>query len=370
MRRLTLPLMLGLAHGVADGAAGLLIGGLPHVMTAERVALLVLLYNLLAFGGQPLMGMLADHMRRPRVVALGGLLLLAAALVASGRPELGIVLAGLGSAAFHVGGGALALCATRGRAAGPGLFAAPGVVGLAAGGALAIAGYDARWAFIALLACLGVAILVLKLPPLPYRKAGPPRRLAEATVEFDRHDLVMLLLLAGIALRSVVWNVTELLVAGRVDMLLALALAAAAGKILGGSLADWVGWRRYTLAALALAAALLAFADRNLWLLLGGVALLQSTTPAALAASGRLLPRSPATAAGLALGLAIALGGLPIAVGLGPPLTALAPWLALAAALALGGGLVARSKRLTRAAPTTCFRASAGATSHIAEEPQ
>ena len=43
MRRLTLPLVLGLAHGVADGAAGMLLGSLPHSMALEQVALLVLL---------------------------------------------------------------------------------------------------------------------------------------------------------------------------------------------------------------------------------------------------------------------------------------------------------------------------------------
>src|SRR5262245_41952435 len=146
MRRLTLPLILGLAHGAADGAAGLLLGGLPHAMPLERVALLVLLYNLLAFGGQPLAGLLADYVARPRAAALAGLALLAGALLlGGGQPQAAVLLAGMGSAAFHVGGGALALSATGGRASGPGLFAAPGVVGLAAGGALAASGSGAAW---------------------------------------------------------------------------------------------------------------------------------------------------------------------------------------------------------------------------------
>src|SRR5262245_43874184 len=169
MRRLTLPLALGLAHGVADGAAGLLLGGLPGSMPLEQVALLVLLYNALAFGGQPVVGLLADRAGRPRAAALVGLLLLAGALLAGiGQPQAAVALAGLGSAAFHVGGGALALCATKGRASGPGLFAAPGVVGLAAGGALAAAGYTAIWPFLLPLLALAVAITTIELPALPY----------------------------------------------------------------------------------------------------------------------------------------------------------------------------------------------------------
>src|SRR5262245_39811343 len=168
MRRLALPLILGLAHGVADGAAGLLLGGLPHMMTLERVALLVLLYNALAFGGQPLLGLAADRLGQPRTAALAGLLLLAAALLVGQQPIAAVVLAGLGSAAFHIGGGALALCATQGRAAGPGLFPAPGVVGLAAGGALAASGYIAPWPFLLPLLVLAVALARIELPALPY----------------------------------------------------------------------------------------------------------------------------------------------------------------------------------------------------------
>ena len=61
MRRLILPLTLGLAHGVADGAPGMLLGTLPRAMALSQVALLVLLYNALAFGAQPLVGLLADR---------------------------------------------------------------------------------------------------------------------------------------------------------------------------------------------------------------------------------------------------------------------------------------------------------------------
>src|SRR5262245_205869 len=169
MRRLTLPLMLGLAHGVADGAAGLLLGGLAHTMSLERVALLVLLYNALAFGGQPIAGLIADRLGRPRAAAVAGLLLLSAALLLGQRqPQLAVALAGMGSATFHVGGGALALCATRGRAAGPGLFAAPGVVGLAACGALAAGGYLLVWPLVLALGVLMFAIVRLEVPTLPY----------------------------------------------------------------------------------------------------------------------------------------------------------------------------------------------------------
>jgi len=144
-------------------------------------------------------------------------------------------------------------------------------------------------------------------------------------------------LLAAIALRSAVWSSLQFLFEGRYDLLIAMALAAALGKIAGGVLADRVGWRRWTLGALALAAPLLIIGEQSLIALLAGVALLQSVTPVTLAATARLLPRYPATAAGLALGLAIAIGGLLPTGGLSTVISA-PPFLIsvlLAAALAL-----------------------------------
>jgi FSR family fosmidomycin resistance protein-like MFS transporter len=350
MRRLALPLILGLAHGVADGVAGLLLGGLPRTIALEQVALLILLYNALAFGGQPLVGLVADRLGRPRAAALAGLALLAAALAASAwQPRAAVALAGLGSAAFHIGGGARALCATRGRAAGPGLFAAPGVIGLAVGGALAASGLAPIGPGLALLGALAGAIALLELPALPYpskikdqpktKEADDPSSFVlgpSSHVEFETHDLIMLVLLAGIALRSAVWSSLSFLFAGRYDLLIAMAVAAAAGKVAGGLLADRLGWRRWAAGALVLAAPLLALGGQRAVPLLIGVALLQSATPAALAATLRLLPKQPATAAGLALGLAVAIGGLPAAGGLSlstaPPVLLA---VLLAAALAL-----------------------------------
>ena len=338
-RRFVLPLTLGLAHGAADGAAGLLLGGFAPRMPLAQVALLVLLYNILAFGAQPLAGIVADRLGRPRGAVLAGLALLAAALLAGPWPQGAALLAGLGSAAFHVGGGALALAATRGRASGPGVFAAPGVVGLAVGGALAAAGIPATGLALALLAALACAIAFLpQTPPAPVEET-------HAAPIFEPHDLVMLALLAGIALRSAVWSSLQLVFAGRYDLLIAMAVAAALGKMAGGALADWLGWRRWATLALLAAAPLLALGKEYTLALLAGAALLQSATPVGIAVAARLLPGRPATATGLVLGLAVALGGLPQIIGFGaaPSSPTIAAGTLLAAALAVWWALGRRA---------------------------
>ena len=105
-------------------------------MPLAQTGALVMLYNMLAFACQPLYGYLADRLNRPRVFAAGGLGLVALAmLIAPMQPVVAVLVAGLGSGAFHVGGGGLALIASEGRSGGAGIFAAPGVLGLAVGGA-------------------------------------------------------------------------------------------------------------------------------------------------------------------------------------------------------------------------------------------
>jgi len=311
------------------------------MMPLSHVSALVMLYNLLAFGCQPMAGWLADRLRRPREVALVGLPLLAASLlVMRAQPILAVTFAGIGSATFHVGGGALALCATRGRASGPGLFAAPGVAGLTLGGLLAATNHILIWPFLLLTVILGVAIAALEAPALPYDE---PR----AEPLFEKHDVVMLTLLAAIALRSLVWTTLQYFLQGRLEIIFALGMAAASGKLLGGFLADRFGWRRWTMGALLASALLLNVGGGQLWTLMFGVALLQSATPVALAATVQLMPRQPATAAGLALGLAIALGGMPMMGGWGftlgsPPILSL---IALAAAILIGLALTLQKRK-------------------------
>ena len=322
MNRHRLLLVLGLAHAVADGTAGWLLGTLSFTAATSQLAALVVVYNVLAFALQPFFGLLADRFERPQAATVAGLLLLVAA-VAVFRLDapISIGLAGLGSGLFHVGGGALALRVSRGRAAGPGVFAAPGVVGLACGGAAAVAGIAMSGPLAAALvgltaatvfACSGVADGAESSESAVPSGSSPDRHPV-----FETHDVIMILLLAAIALRSFVWSTLQIAWDGHVSALVGLAIAAGCGKLAGGWLADRIGWRRWAIGALAGSTPLLALGEKYPPLMFAGVALLQSATPVTLAAAARILPAYPATAAGLALGLAIAAGGLPLAA-LGP----------------------------------------------------
>ncbi|MBW4521329.1 MAG: hypothetical protein KME16_16725 [Scytolyngbya sp. HA4215-MV1] len=314
---------MGLSHGVADAAAGFLLGILPHQTSWQQTSLLILLYNLLAFGHQPIAGIVTDRWQCPRAAVWVGLgCLVLAVLLSQYQPQGAIMLAGIGSAAFHVGGGALATLSTPHQTLGAGLFTAPGVVGLAIGGALGIANDSAQGTLILLLLSCSGALLACKLPTISYsceidhpkafqfpaKNQNPKSQIQN--LEFVDRDWLLLVLLSAIALNSVVWTGFQFLLLGKTSVLVAVAIAAAIGKLGGSILAEWWGWRRWSISALILAIPLLVLGESHLVTLLPGVALLQSTVPVTLTATVCLMPHQPATASSLALGLAIIVSGI------------------------------------------------------------
>jgi MFS transporter, FSR family, fosmidomycin resistance protein len=310
MKKNYLPIILGFAHGVNDCAAGMLLGKLSGNASIYAVGFLVFLYNVLAFGAQPIAGLITDRIKNPKLISISGILIMAISLpLALINPVISVILAGAGSAMFHVGGGALALCVTPGKAAGPGMFAAPGVAGLALGGYFALI---SEFHLIPLVVMLGIAailIILSEIPELPYN-------IKTELEEFEKHDLVMVIILFAIALRSAIWNIFQLIDHGNEINIVLIGIAAMAGKIGGGFAADKIGWRNYAVSALTISIPLLIFGGSNLIIFLPGIALLQSVTPVLLASVARSLPRLPATASGLTLGLAIAAGGLPFTAGI------------------------------------------------------
>ena len=274
-------LVLGLAHGVADGSAGLLLGNLPSTRPGLQVALLIFIYNALAFGAQPLAGWFADKGERSRLTAITGLCLLALALfpMPTGGLEVSVLLAGIGSAAFHVGAGALTLRSCGGRSDGVGLFAAPGVVGLAIGGALAVSHQYPYFLF-----QIGLLVLLLVIAIWPNRFQPPLKLTRVQQPVFETHDWIMIGLLTAVSLRSLIWTSLQLASGGHIGALLALGVAAGIGKIAGGFLAERVGYRSWTFMALALAAPLIAFGGK--WLRRGTR---PSSSPACESGQARLI---------------------------------------------------------------------------------
>ena len=134
MKKQAVIILLSLGHGLNDCIAGYFLGRMVQVQADTlQIGLGLFLYNLLAFGGQYPVAILLERKANPRQFLLLSYGLNCSALfLFVVNPQLAIVLAGIASAIYHVAGGSV--CAEKNKATNIGLFAAPGVAGLVAGG--------------------------------------------------------------------------------------------------------------------------------------------------------------------------------------------------------------------------------------------
>lgn len=301
-----LPALLGAIHFLSDFSAGLIIGTAASVNSRENLSIMVLMYNVIAFGLQPLAGILSDRFSLSRLFVYIGLITGPASLLLfEVSPWLSILIAGIGSAVFHVGGGALSITADENKSVYIGVFLSPGVIGLALGG------YSAFGGIFPILPLAGLFLILLTAFFLVPAQQFHRQEGKQSSFVPDKHDVIMIIILLAIAFRSAVWNVFQYISAGDFAMLIPIALSAGMGKVTGGLIADYLGKRIWIYISLTFSILFLALSEYSRYFLFAGIFFLQSTSPVAIRILADAYRKIPATIAGLSIGFAIALGALP-----------------------------------------------------------
>src|SRR3989338_5495614 len=161
----------GTTHAVVDGICAAVIFSIlkNQIVSTTNFISLVILYNVLAFGLQAIFGLATDYFKSPRAVAfLGCILTGISAITFLSFPIVAIIFAGLGNALFHIGGGSISLNLTPKKATAPGIYVAPGALGLLVGILLGKSGQFIVWPFILILAVLCLLMFVIKKPEMNY----------------------------------------------------------------------------------------------------------------------------------------------------------------------------------------------------------
>ncbi|MDF1562997.1 MAG: hypothetical protein P1V51_08125 [Deltaproteobacteria bacterium] len=296
----------GVIHAVVDTVTVMTVYStlIVHDLSLQWTFYGIIAYDLLAFAGQAPLGYLVDRLRWPREALLAGIALSAlGALFLPLSALAAIALVGLGNALFHVGAGALSLYVRPGRATPPGIFVAPGALGLGLGYHLGNEGIYALAPMVLALALCFAFARRAEHPILPTIEERP-------TLAIPAPHLIAALLLFTIFTRALVGY------AGGRDcpklawVPLALILASFLGKGLGGFLSDRLGWIATSVGALVLSAPLIAYFGDSPVLLVTGMFLFQMTMPVTLVAITAILPGRPGLSFGLAC-LVLVLGALP-----------------------------------------------------------
>ncbi|MBQ6655641.1 MAG: hypothetical protein IJM79_09000 [Erysipelotrichaceae bacterium] len=267
-------------------------------------------YNFLAFVLQFPFGVLADHLtRKNRDRLLGSVMMvIAGTLLTVTGSWYAPVLAGLGNALFHVGGGILAIKEDdrshfRGRALG--VFVAPGAIGLFMGMLLSRSSAYAALKIAVSLIMLAMSLLI----GVTYSVNSPNYHPTEG--KEGKVVPVALCCFAVVALRSLVglgiafpWKTTTLL-----SVLSVICLAS--GKTLGGLVAARFGMKK-TIVVSLLASAICYLLGNNAIFGLLALVLFNMTMPLTLYLLAKTMPDQPGAAFGI-LTVALFVGYLPTA---------------------------------------------------------
>ncbi len=301
-------LAFGLAHAAVDATSTgvLFAAGLMHGIPLDEFYYLVLLYNLLAFALQPLWGRVFDRVQVPRLFAvLGCLIVMASATMFDGWCLLAVFLAGTGNAMFHVGAGSICLNLTPNRASGPGIFVAPGALGLLIGVTAGKTGYFVPWLFIMILGTCCIGLMLVRIPKIDYARE-------DLDLSLSALSFVFLFLLISVGIRSLVGFSVDFPWKEDFRLVVALTVAITAGKAVGGVLADRYGWIKVGVIGLVASAPLITLGGANALLATAGMCLFNMTMAVTLVAVALMLPGRPGFAFGAPC-LALFLGMLPTA---------------------------------------------------------
>jgi FSR family fosmidomycin resistance protein-like MFS transporter len=299
--------VFGLTHTLIDAAcAGVALSLVAAQQTSlQELAILIVLYNFLAFACQVPLGFLADKYKNPRATALLGSLLVAfSTILLYFSPILAVITAGIGNALFHIGGGTISLNLIPEKATAPGIFVAPGALGIFAGTFLAKTGsFNAGLFFVLILiACLLMA--KVKIPKINYQ-------IQAASKNTNYLEMALLLIFISVAVRSFVGSIVAFPWKSDISLAVAMVVAVFLGKALGGVLADRYGWRKIAAGALLLSAPLITFGAPLPIVAILGMFLFNMTMPVTLTAISNMLPGRPAFAFGLTC-LALFIGAFPV----------------------------------------------------------
>ncbi|MFI5380041.1 MAG: hypothetical protein ACHRHE_12150 [Tepidisphaerales bacterium] len=298
-------LLLAFGHMVVDATSIFAATRIatPATIGYDRAVGVILAYGLLAFAVQPLIGWAIDRWRIPTIAAaIGGLMAAAAALLCETAPMPALWLAGLGNALFHVGAGSICLQLARGTSAMPGVFVAPGDIGVILGTYTGRGDWGGIQFIIAACVLSGFLVATIRC----HTHVSPARRVPDTGPM--RLGVALALLFLAVAVRSCVGGVVTAPWLDAPAVWIGIAAAATLAKV-AGVIADRVGWIAFAVPCVLLAAPLTIHASTPASAM-AAMFLVQCAMPVTLAGMARVLPDRPALTFGLA-SMAIAFGAVP-----------------------------------------------------------
>ncbi|MBL8025291.1 MAG: hypothetical protein JNL74_02710 [Fibrobacteres bacterium] len=298
---------LGFVHAIIDftSAITIFLCASANNLQPDYVFRNAIIYNSIAFGSQFIFGLISDLSNRARLTMLLGIALAAAGLISAPFTVLpAILLVATGNSLFHVGAGSIVLRINPSKAVHPGVFVAPGAIGLAIG---IWFGKQGEWFLLPTVVLLTISFAAAFLISAKIDNVNKP--IVTEKRSFPLVSLIVLLLMVSVGIRALGGSMGGSFCLKSTYTPLIIALAAFSGKFMGGFVADRFGWIKSSVIALLFSVVVFKFLPGTAFAFMG-IMLFQMTMPVTLAALYNALPLRSGFAFGLAC-LALVAGTLP-----------------------------------------------------------
>ena len=297
---LILSSMYGIVHALVDCACAISIfSGIRACYSVREFAFWVVMYNIIAFVLQPIIGIYADKYGKYRLLTAAGCMLVIIGSCITFTGWISIVIFAFGNALFHIAAGAICLTMDKRRTAFAGIFVAPGDIGLAVGTLIGTNHViTPTILFYLSISFLGLIILINIIENKSKRLSKPEFvNNTELNGKFIR--LAIMFLCVVITIRAFIGSAIGFSWVNNACLTIALSIFISAGKAAGGLFADKIGRKFIGVAALLTSAPLLAFFHNNVFISLAGIFLFNMTMPLTMTAIFDKMPEYPAFSFGV-----------------------------------------------------------------------
>ncbi|XMB85348.1 hypothetical protein RJG79_07925 [Mycoplasmatota bacterium WC44] len=241
-------LFLSFGHLIVDLSGIYLINVQYNYYDFKYIALFFIIYNLIAFGFQPIFGYYADLKNYYLLFTVLGLLLPILSLYLKGLGILAIVISTIGNALYHVGGGILSMNLFPDKAAPAGVFVAPGAIGVFLGVFFASHSYS----YDGVISIIGILLLITIYLVLKSDNSRVINKKLNINFTIIIGLLLIIILIRGFIGSILIFSWSDNLIYKAI-----LVFSVFIGKFMGGILGDCLGYKRVGIFGLLASAPLL-----------------------------------------------------------------------------------------------------------------
>lgn len=298
-------------HFIVDLSCAILVSNLvTQKMGAETdLFIAILIYNFFAFAMQLPIGILADKINKNAVCSAIGCALVAIAFGFANYGIISCLIAGIGNAMFHVGGGIDVLNISDKKATLSGIFVSTGAMGIFLGGKSALIGFDKFYIVVIIL--LASAILLLCLYDQIKNSVNNSKIKA---IKLTKNEWIAIIcIFITVCIRSYVGMILAFTWKSEFIFALLSIFGVVLGKMLGGIIGDKIGFDKISI-SLFISAICFIFSFTNPIIGIIAILLFNMTMPITLICLSNIFDNNKGLAFGL-LTLALFVGAVPTFVG-------------------------------------------------------